>query len=56
MQKISSAEAQLVQDLKEHAVDLAVSTAQNLLKEKMSKSVSQNLLQHALKDVQKKLH
>ena len=56
MEKISQAEADVVQDVKNNAVDIAVAASHALLQEHMAKSEGTSQFKEALKEIKNKLH
>lgn len=56
MQKISQSERTVIQDVKNHAVDVAISAARMLLAEQLSAAASDKMFGDALKDIRKKMH
>lgn len=56
MQKISTYEHSVMQEIRINSIDLAISTVRNLVKEKLSKEVSEQLVTRAISEMDKKLH
>lgn len=56
MERINQAEVSALDDVKAHAVDIAVAASHKLMKEHLDKQVGDSLFASALKDIQKKLN
>ena len=56
MDKIAQAEAQAVADVRNHAVDIAMAAAAKLLKEGIDSGKGDELIDSAIKDLDRKLH
>jgi len=56
MQKISLYEQAVLQQVKQSAVDIAISTVRSLVTEAMDKNLSNTLIEKAMEDVAKKIH
>lgn len=56
MQKIAAYEASILQDVRNNAVDIAISTVRSLVAESISKDVAEDLISKAMADLDKKLH
>lgn len=56
MEKITQAEKAVVEEVKAHAVDIAVSASQSLIKQHLDKGASDSMFESALRDIRKKLH
>lgn len=56
MDKIAQAEAAVLQDIRDHTMDIITSAARQLILDHMSKDVGEELLQQAISDIQRKFH
>jgi len=56
MDKIAQAEAQAVADVRNHAVDIAMAAAAKLLKEGIDSGKGDDLIDSAIKELDRKLH
>lgn len=56
MQKIAAYESSVMQDLRNHAVDIAISTVRTIIQEHMSKEMAEELVNDAIADMGKTLH
>ncbi len=55
-EKIARAEQAAMKDIKDHAVDIMVKTAQQMIIEHMDRDAAQHLLDDALNEIDRKLH
>lgn len=56
MDKIVQAEKSMVQEVKEHAIDIAISASHALIREQLDRSTSEALFDGAVQDIRKKMH
>lgn len=56
MQKIASYEATVLHDIRSNAVDIAVGTVRALIAENLGKDLTDELIEVAVEDIEKKLH
>lgn len=56
MQKIATYEHAVMQEIRTNAIDMAINTVRQLVKEKMSKDISEQLVVGAISEMHKKLH
>ncbi len=56
MQKIASYESSVIQEVKNNAVDIAVSTVRSLIVDHLNKEMAEELVSKSIADMGKKLH
>lgn len=56
MEKIVQAQKSMVQEVKEHAIDIAISASHALIREQLDKPTAEALFDGAIQDIRKKMH
>jgi hypothetical protein len=56
MEKIAAYEASVMQEIRNHSVDIAIDTVRSIIEEHMQADIAEELVTKAVSDVSKKLH